>query len=263
MRPVSLPLAGSAEHAQAARSAASWFSQAAVVDGVLLVGSWARSRADRGSDLDLAVLVRPDTDEGERDALVAAWERSKARVEAAKLLRPLVRHSDFDVEVLDGEFAPEPRRWTSGPDAFELQIGNYVAYSTPLFERGDRYRKLRNHWLPFYDDELRARRLDAVRTYCINNLGHIPLALGRGDRFHAFHRLYHASQEFLQALFISRRTYPISYDKWIEEQIAGRLGLPELHRQLLEIVGVPALDPASISPSGARLRALLDEWTAA
>jgi predicted nucleotidyltransferase len=262
MKPMSLPLSGSAEHAEAARAAASWFSDAAVVDGVLLVGSWARGRAHSGSDLDVAVLVTPDADERERDALIAAWEQSKARVEAGKLLQPLVRHSDFDVEVLDGEFAPEPRRWTSGPDAFELQIGNYLAYSTPLYERGDRYRKLRNRWLPFYDDELRARRLDDVRTYFINNLGHIPLALGRGDRFHAFHRLYHASQEFLQALFISRRTYPISYDKWIEEQIAGLLGLPELYRQLLEIVGVPALDPAAISTSAARLRALLDEWTA-
>jgi nucleotidyltransferase-like protein len=262
MRSSSLPLAGSAEHAQAARAAAGWFSEATVVDGVLLVGSWARGRAHRGSDLDLAVLVTPDADEGERDTLLAAWEQSKARVEAGKLLQPLVRHSDFDVEVLDGEFAPEPRGWTSGPDEFELQIGNHLAYSTPLFERGDRYRELRNHWLPFYDDELRARRLDAVRTYCSNDLGHIPCALGRGDRLHAFHRLYHASQEFLQALFITRRTYPISYDKWIEDQLVGLLGLPELYKQLLEIVGVAALDPAAISASGARLGGLLDEWTA-
>lgn len=259
---MSFPLAESAEHSEAARAAAEWFSHATVVDGVLLVGSWARGRGHRGSDLDLAVLVTPDAEEKERDALIVAWEQSKTRVEAAKLLQPLVRYSDFDVEVLDGEFAPEPRGWTSGPDEFELQIGNYVAYSTPLFERGDRYTKLRKRWLPFYDEELRTRRLDAVRTYCLNNLGHIPWALGRDDRFHAFHRLYHASQEFLQALFISRRTYPLSYDKWIQEQVVGLLGLPELYRQLLEIVGIPALDPAAISPSGARLRALLDEWTA-
>jgi hypothetical protein len=39
-------------------------------------------------------------------------------------------------------------------------------------------------------------------------------------------------QEFLQALCIARRTYPIAYDKWIREQIEEILGLPELSREL-------------------------------
>ncbi len=54
----------------------------------------------------------------------------------------------------------------------------------------------------------------------------------RGLYFQAFDRLYNAHQEFLQALFISRRTYPIVYNKWIHEQIVDILHLPELYESI-------------------------------
>jgi predicted nucleotidyltransferase len=262
MQAVSTPFSASPEHGAAASAAASFFAEAPVVDGVLLVGSWARGHAVESSDLDLAVLVRPETERAERDELLARWEQSTARAHVAELLAPIVRFSDVDIDLVDGEFAPRPRGWTSGPDDFELRIGNYVAYSLPLFERGDRYRALRDRWLPFYDDELRAGRLDLVRIYCFNNLGHIPRALARGDLFHAFHRLYHAFQEFLQALFISLRTYPISYDKWVAEQLDELLGRPELTREAARVVAVPKLDQTSIAASADALRRLVDDYTA-
>jgi len=249
----------SSDRAGAASAAADFFSDAAIVDGVLLVGSWARGHAGAASDLDIALLVRPETDEAEWHELVAAWEQSEPRIQAAKVLGPIVRYSDIDICVIDGEFAPQPRGWTSSPDDFELQLGNYVAYSLPLFERGDRYRVLRDRWLPFYDDELRRKRLESVRTFCLNNLDHIRWSLERGDRFHAFHRLYHAYQEFLQALFISRRTYPLSYDKWVAEQLDEFLGLPDLASELARIVGVAQLDRTALAASATELHRLLED----
>ena len=65
----------------------------------------------------------------------------------------------------------------------------------------------------------------------IRNLHHIPLYIKRGLYFQSFDRLYNAYQEFLQALFISRCTYPIAYNKWIREQveeIAERIALRAL-----------------------------------
>jgi len=68
-------------------------------------------------------------------------------------------------------------------------------------------------------------------------------------------------QEFLQALFIARRTYPIAYDKWVREQVEGILGLGGLYAELPEIIGIPGLDGERITQSTERLRILLDEWT--
>jgi Nucleotidyltransferase domain len=233
------------------------------VDAVLLVGSCARGWADEGSDLDLAVVVTPSVGEAERQALLRAWEASGARAEAAHILRPLVRYSDVEIDLIDGKFQPTPRGWTSGPDEFELELGNYVAHSTVLFERDARVQTLRDRWLPFYEESLRTERLKSVRTYCLNNLDHVPWALGRGDRFHAFHRLYHASQEFLQALFISRRTYPLAYDKWVAKQLGELLGLAELAPELETIVGARQLDAAMLRGNAGMLAELLDEYAGA
>jgi len=254
------PLSESTAHAAAADAVADFFASAAIVDAVLLVGSWARGHADKASDLDLAVLIRPEVDEADRHELAANWERSAQREQAASLLRPVARYSDVEIELIDGDFAPRPRGWTSGPDDFELRLGNYVAHSLPLFQSGTRYAALREHWLPFYDDALRTQRLESVRIFCLNNLDHVPWALERSDPFHAYHRLYHAYQEFLQALFISRRTYPIAYDKWIGQQLEQLLELPELALETAGIIGIADLDPPMIRERATRLDSLLDQY---
>jgi hypothetical protein len=74
------------------------------------------------------------------------------------------------------------------------------------------------------------------------DLDHVPFFVGRGLYFQAFDRLYKAFQEFLQALFIARRVYPIAYNKWIHEQVAVRLGLPELYAQLPKILEITRLE---------------------
>lgn len=43
-------------------------------------------------------------------------------------------------------------------------------------------------------------------------------------------------EEFLQALFISKRKYPIAYDKWIKEQLCDILQLPNLYDELVGIM---------------------------
>ena len=63
------------------------------------------------------------------------------------------------------------------------------------------------------------------------NLERVKAGVARSLYFHAFDKLYHAFQEFLQALFIARRVYPIAYDKWIREQVVGWLRLPDLYAE--------------------------------
>jgi len=231
-------------------------SSLADVDAVLLVGSSAR-RSD-ADDVDVCALV-PNA------AAAADLERRWAGIAAQEpLFRELETLGDFgglDLDVTDGEFVPKPRSWTTGPDSFELEIGNYVAHSIALWERNNRFRRLRERWLPYYDEDLRGRRLTKVQEYCLNNIRHVPSMVRRDEPFHAFHRLYLAFREFLQALFIARRTYPIAYDKWVREQVEGILGLPELYAALPPILGIEQLALAETQARANDLERLLETWT--
>jgi hypothetical protein len=83
---------------------------------------------------------------------------------------------------------------------------------------------------------------------------------GRGLHFAAFDWLYKAFREFLQALFIARRTYPVSYTKWIREQVVDWLTLPELYRELPPLLSVTSLESQEVCARADAMRRLLERW---
>jgi predicted nucleotidyltransferase len=231
------------------------------VEAVVLVNSCARGVAEPASDLDLALLVDSSLPAADREALEKEWGRVYA---AGAVFRELERRGPFarvHLDLFDGRFEPPVWDDGGGPDAFEIEIGNRVAHGVALWERGDALRGLRARWLPYYDETLRRDRLAMVRAACELDLLRVRRGVDRGLRFHAFDRLYHALQEFLQALFIARRVYPIAYDKWIREQVERWLELPEVYAELPAILGVPRLDGAELVASADRLGRLLEIWT--
>jgi len=84
-----------------------------------------------------------------------------------------------------------------------------------------------------------------------------------GALFHAFDRLYHALQEFLQAVFIAHRVYPIAYNKWIREQVEGWLGLPALYAELHSVLEIHQLQSEEIDNKAKYLQRLLGRWATA
>jgi hypothetical protein len=54
--------------------------------------------------------------------------------------------------------------------------------------------------------------------------------------------LWKAFREYLQALFIAHRTYPVAYNKWIKEQIVNWLGKPDLYQKLLPILSIADIE---------------------
>jgi predicted nucleotidyltransferase len=231
------PTYPSPEHDQVARAVVDFFS-GQNVDAVILTCSCARGKASRDSCLDISILLSPEDFTIRRDALERQWVEFYESEEVFEHLRRVGKYSGVDLDFIDGCFQPQDWGWTGGPDSFELEIGNILAYSVPLLERTCYFQKLKERWLPYYSDQLRQERLAQARKHCLNNLDHIPLYVGRRLYFQAFQRLYHALQEFLQALFISRRTYPIAYDKWIQEQVEEILDMPELYRQFVSLLEI-------------------------
>lgn len=248
-------------HARAAAAVLDYFATRSETEAVLLVGSTARGKATRDSCLDMAALVAPDVLAREQQRLDEEWRAYSGSNEAIRALPAMGAYSAVELDIVDGQFSPGYHGWTSGPDNFELEIGNTLVYSIALWQRGDYLARLKARWLPYYADELRRERLAMVRRYCLNNLDHIALYVERGLYFQCFDRLYNAYREFLQALFIARRAYPIAYDKWIREQVEEILGLPELYHQLPGLFEIHHFESKEIAHKAETVRLLLATYT--
>jgi predicted nucleotidyltransferase len=248
-------------HRAVADLAADFFSAQAHVDTILVVNSCARGQAVADSDLDMAVLITPEAASQEIPAMTMKWQQFMETQGLVHQFRNEGQFTHVHLDVFDGRLTPIVWDDGGGPDSFEVEIGNRIAYAAPVRGAGPYFRQLRLQWLPYYKEELRLSRLAMVREACLRDLGTIPFYLGRGLYFQAFDRLYKAFQEFLQALFIARRTYPLCYNKWIREQVADWLSLPELYQQLPPIISVRTIESAEVGEKAHALCALLERWT--
>jgi predicted nucleotidyltransferase len=244
-------------HQRAAEAIVEYFESRGYVDAVLLTNSCARGKATADSCLDMAVLVQSSASVTEIDRV---WEQHYRTEPVFDELRTVGRFSEVHLDVITGEFKPSERNSTGGPDDYEVQIGNYLAYSVPLTQRTDRFVQLRDQYIPFYDDTQRSARLAMARMYVENDLDHISVYIPRGLYFQSFNRLYDAYRGFLQTLFVARRTYPIAYDKWIQEQIIEILGLPHLYAELPRLFEISKFESDEILTKASRLRELLDTY---
>jgi predicted nucleotidyltransferase len=247
-------------HRQVAELASDFFRSHELVDSVLVVNSCARGQAVPESDLDLAVLATRQAAPSDAQALEAAWQTFAEGQPEVLAFRHSGRFTGVHLDVFDGKFAPAVWDDGGGPDSFEVEIGNRIAYAAPLADPGARFLELQAHWLPYYDEELRLRRLAMVRAACAYDLDRVEFFLSRGLHFAAFDYHYKALQQFLQALFIARRAYPLSYTKWIREQVAIGLNLPELYRDLPALLSLRDLESEELGERAAALRRLLERW---
>ena len=250
------------DHERAASAIRDHFAARGDIEAVLLVGSTARGKASRDSCLDITVLARPEILASRRAGIEQQWNACHMSADVFRALRSVGKYSHVDLDVINGCFVPGYHGWTSGPDEFELEIGNALVHSVPLWEGGTYLDELKAHWLPYYGEDLRRERLAMALRYCYNNLDHIPLFVERGLYFQAFNRLYDAYREFLQALFIGRRVYPIAYDKWIREQTEEILGLPELYEQLPRLFEVRRFESRELAEKAEDVRRLVQSYAA-
>jgi len=247
-------------HEQAAETAYAFFHALPAVDTILVTNSCARGQAVPESDLDMAVLVLPDTTDEEIARLMSLWKDEVANSPVLHEFLQTGMFAHLHLDLIKGLYSPEVWDDGGGPDDFEIGIGNALAYSAPLHEVGPTYRALQACWLPYYGEDLRRQRLAMARSACAYDLEHIPFFVRRELYFQAFNRLYKAFQEFLQALFISRRVYPLTYDKWIRMQVVDWMGLPELYRELPGLLSVQKLESDELIEKAIKLKDLLDQW---
>ncbi len=248
------------EHQKAAEIITEYFVNHYNIDAVLLVNSCARGKATPDSCLDIVILAKPGEEQSVLRELEAGWLELEQSSEAIQKLYKVGKYSVVHPDFISGDFTPGEQDEAAGPDYFELQIGNFLAYGHPLWQGSNYLTQLKEQWLPYYNEELRLQRLEKVRWFCLNNLHHIPLYIERGLYFQSFDRLYNAYQEFLQALFIARRTYPIAYNKWIHEQLVEILELPELYEQITHLFEIKKFESTEIADKAGEVEELLNNY---
>jgi len=229
------------------------------VDTVLIVNSCARGVATAESDVDMAVLVGSDVSQLQIRQLEAEWQAWRSEQPVFADFQHSGRFRGLHLDVIDGRYLPEVWDDGGGPDGFELEIGNQIAYSAPIGPIGSTYKRLKSKWLPYYDKTLQQSRYTMVQNACRYDLEHVRFYAERGLLFQAFDRLYKAQQEFLQMLFIGQQAYPIAYNKWIDYQLKEILKRPELANQLRPILAIAMLDSNNLTAAADALLQLLED----
>lgn len=250
------------EHRAAAESITSCLRDRPGVRVILLTCSCATGQAVPESCVDIAVLLDNEAPLDTAAKLKAAVAGDTACRTASAAMSRYGPYAFPDLDFFrEKDIKPGYHGWCSGPDSFELMVGNYLAYSHALHDPDDAIGAARNKFLPYYSDELRASRLADVIKFCRNNLDHIEPFVRRRQYFQAHKRLMHAVEEYLQALFMQRRVYPIAYDKWIRFQLERLLGQPQIYGQLVNIVELTKMESDEMCRKGESLAAMLDGLT--
>lgn len=245
-------------HKDAAELISDYFLKIPNVDTVLVVNSCARGQAVPESDLDFAILVKPNTDPIEIKQIETSWQTYADSQPTLLKYKQSNQFAQIHLDLIDGNYTPTILEIGVASDFFEIEIGNHICYSAPMHNAGNYFNELQNKWLPYYNEELRLQRLTMTRKACEYELDHIPYFIKRTLYFQAFDTLYKAFQAYLQTLFIANKTYPIAYNKWIKEQIVKWLNKPDLYPKLSPILSITNIESNEINDKAKMLRELLD-----
>ncbi len=246
-----------ASHEKAFWSSVDFFSKKKEVLAITLVGSVLRGQGSYDADVDIDVFVK---DQKVGDKLSREFDRVGRKIIRSVRNKHTGKFFDIGLHMRLLEPKPRPRSWTSGPDDFELEIAHSFIYCEPVFVRGAAYDKARKKFTPYYNERLRKKRLVETKKFCLNNIDHIRPYASRKLYFQAHKRFYDATREFLQALFISKKVYPLDYDKWVEYEVKEILQLPKLYKEFVSLYQVKKLESNELVRKGEKLRKLVKKY---
>jgi predicted nucleotidyltransferase len=220
-----------------------YFKEYPGVYAIALTGSMARGKAVEGSCIDLYTFLSKK----HRERLASTIN---SRTRAYSRMGGQVCYYQGDVEggvefgkvrvdlsFTDGDFKHEHENsFDITRDELETTVGNLLCYSVLLYQKGRQFQRLKQKYLPFYNDALRKTRLRGTAEEFRYKTWKTKWLAERGEYTSALDALLEARRIFLQHLFIKQRKYPIDYSKWLKEQCTQILRMPKLYQELAQTI---------------------------
>lgn len=253
------PVFPTALHSEVAEIVKDYFIKFDTTDTVLIVNSCARGQASAESDLDIAILVKEGVSNAAIKTLYNRWLKYSTANKTISAYKNSGMYRHLHLDVINGIYTPTPIEPGEPIDYFEVEIGNQVCYAATMNDDGKFFKSLQQKWLPYYNEELRLQRLKNIIDACHYDLDHIAFYKKRSLHFHAFYILYKAFEEYLQALFIANKTYPLAYNKWIRYQVTELLQKPSLYPLLGPVLSIADIEGDEINNKVVLLTQLLND----
>ena len=135
-------------HQHAAELVRDYFKKIPDVDTVLVVNSCARGQAVPESDLDFAILVKPDTIPAQIKNIETNWQIYSETQPIFLKYKQSNQFAHLHLDIIDGNYKPTILEIGVASDFFEIEIGNQICYSAPMDNAGLYFKELQNKWLP-------------------------------------------------------------------------------------------------------------------
>ena len=124
---------------------------------------------------------------------------------------------------------------TASHDSLDLLFANFYQYGIPFIGETPLKDEINEKFLPFYDDDIRKRRLAVLTTRVQKNNERVLSDIERGCS--VFDDVYRSRSYFLKWLFIFKKTYPISLTKHLDRQLEDLLGMNREEIDILQFGG--------------------------
>ena len=124
-------------HADSAAVIYNYFLAMPDVDTVLVVNSCARGQAVAESDLDFAILVKPQTSLAHREELLSDCFNFFDSHPVIIKYKQASRFAHLHLDIIDGNYAPTVLEIGGASDYFEIEIGNQICYAAPMGSPGE------------------------------------------------------------------------------------------------------------------------------
>jgi hypothetical protein len=244
-------------HKDVAEIVSNHFLQLNITDTILIVNSCAHHHAVAESDLDIAVLAKENISADQISEANKKWLEYSAAHPTILKYKNSNRFRHLHLDIINGIYTPSIIEPGEPIDFFEVEIGNQICYAAMMYDSGKYFKQLQQKWLPYYDENLRLERLKTITVECSYDLDHIPFYIKRELYFHAVYILHKAFEEYLQALFIARKIYPLAYNKWIKYQLVDLLKMPDLYPQLGPALSIKNIESNEVNNKAEMLYELL------
>jgi predicted nucleotidyltransferase len=146
-------------HQDLAELAADFFSAHKQVDTILVVNSCARGHAVAGSDLDVAVLIKPESASQEVQSLTALWEKFIATHPLLHRFRSTGKLTQVHLDVFDGRMVQPFGMTVAARTALRWRSAIASCMRPRSTRQGLIFDSFSPNGCPYYGEDLRLTRL--------------------------------------------------------------------------------------------------------